>query len=138
MKHGVAIIWRVADKIEHYRARPRTENSIEQKRPDFARPWKRPLAHQLQCAAIGQLFRREWRELQRALVDPEEDKIRTCCCLPAFALKKILKVLLLPPHRRDEWKAWGKMHGNNHAGAERADDRHDKTPMTTEPMHPGF
>ena len=35
VKSRVAIVRRVADKIEHHCARPRAKNSIEQKRPDF-------------------------------------------------------------------------------------------------------
>ena len=108
-KSGIALVRRIEDQIEHDQPRARLEKPIEQERPDFARPRERPLRHQLQGAIVRKLFRQKRRQLERALIDAEKDKIRTRRRLPAFALEKILEVLLLPPDRGEKGNVREKM-----------------------------
>src|SRR5436309_13840498 len=128
---------RIKHHVEHHHARARGEQTIKQKRPYFARPWERLLGHQLKCAVARNFFSSQRRQLQCALVDPEENKIGWRRRLPAFPPKEVLKTLFTAPRRRDEWNAWEKMTGKNQARAKNANESEDQETMTTEPVHAG-
>ena len=61
MKRRITIAGRAKNYVEHDQTRASCEQSIEQKRPDFARPRERLLGHQLKRAIVRDFFRRQWR-----------------------------------------------------------------------------
>ena len=134
-KCRIAIVRRVSDKVEHNQARTGAEKPVEQQRPDCPRPREWPLGHQLEGAISSQFFRQQWRQLQRALVDPEKNKIGPGSGLATLPLEKILVILLLPPNRGDEGKVGQKMGCQDQARTEPANRRYDEAPMTTKPLH---
>src|SRR5436309_12329463 len=126
---------RIKHHVEHHHARARGEQTIKQKRPYFARPWERLLGHQLKCAVARNFFSGQRRQLQCALIDPEENKIRWRRRLPSFASNQVLKALFTSPRRGNKWGARKKMTGKNQGRPKNANQSEDQETMTPEPMH---
>src|SRR5262245_56688498 len=108
-KCWITIVRRIKDHVEHYQASARGEQPIKQERPYFARPWKWLFGHQLKRAVACEFFRGQWRQLLRALINPEENKIGWRWRLSAFAPKQIFKALFTTPRGRNKWEGRKKM-----------------------------
>ena len=102
VKGGIAVVRRIENEIEHHEPRAGGEEPVEEQRPDFARPRKRPLTHELKRAVICQFAWFEGRQLQCALIDPEKDKVVAGRRLAALPLQKIFKAFLARPDGRNE------------------------------------
>jgi len=57
VKRRITIVRRIKNQVENDQARTRCKQSIQQKRPDFARPREWPLGHELKRPVTRQFFR---------------------------------------------------------------------------------
>ena len=100
VKGGIAIVRRIENEIEHHEPRAGGEEPVEEQGPNFARPRKRPLTHELKRAVARQFAWFEGRQLQRALIDPEKDEVVAGRRLAALALRENLRSVSRPTRRR--------------------------------------
>ena len=102
MKCRITIVGRIKHQVEDDQARPRPEQTVEQQRPNFARPRERPLGHQLKRSVVRDFFRRHRRQLQGALINPEKNEIIGRRSFSALPPEQILKALFATPRYRDK------------------------------------
>src|SRR6478752_1018938 len=100
-----------------------------------ARPWERPLGHQLKRAVIRDFVRRQWRHLQCALIECQKNKVVTRCSFSALASKQILETLFAPPRRRKKRRRREEITEKNQTGPKNTDRCEDQKPIATKPMH---
>ena len=131
----IAVVRRIKHHVEDHEARSCSEKPVEEEGIDFARPRVGAGRHQLECTIVGQLFRGKRRELERALVDSEEDKVVQRRRLAALALQEIFEALLARPDGGEKRHIWREMQKQNKPRPEKADSGDDEQPIPGEPVH---
>ena len=94
--------------------------------------------HELERAVVRQFAWFEGRQLERALIDPEKDKIVAGRRLAALTLEKIFKAFLARPDGRNEGQIWVEMQKKHEPRPEERDRGENQQTMASEPMHQGI
>jgi len=67
----------------------------------------------LKRAVVRNFFRRQWRQLQCALIDPKKNEILGRSSLSALAPEQILEAQFAAPRDREKWRCRKKVAGKN-------------------------
>ena len=138
VKSGIAVVRRIENEIEHHEPRAGGEEPVEEQGPNFARPRKRPLTHELERAVARQFAWFEGRQLQRALIDPEKNEVVAGRRLAALALQKILEAFLARPDGGNERHVRVEMQQQHETRPEERDRGENQQSMAPKPMHEGI
>ena len=131
----IAVVRIVEHQIEDDQPRTGAKQAIQQEDPNFARPWERSLGHQFKGAITRDLLRPNRIQLQRLLIDSQENKIITRGGFAAFRAQQVLETLLAPPRYGNKRQRRKKMTHENHRRPKRADGGKGQTTVARQPRH---
>ena len=135
-KFLVARAVRIKGKVEDDQTRAGIAEPVDQFRIDRPGPGEL-LAHLLQRRRTLDLFRAYLIQLLGRFVDPQKNEFAMRLCPERSAFESVAETGLACPDtvHKDDPKGSG---GNDHAGADRANQGEGHAPMTSEPVHAGF
>src|SRR5207237_6257614 len=131
----IAVVRIVEHQIEDDQPRTGAKQAIKQKDPNFARPWEWPPGHQFKGAITRDLLRSNRIQLQRLLIDSQENKIIARGGFAAFRAQQVLETLLAPPRYGNKRQRRKKVTHDNHRRPKRADGGKGQTTVARQPRH---
>src|SRR5581483_1961386 len=137
MKGRVTLVGWIENQVEQHQPGAGPAQPLQENPPQLARPWERPLRHQLERPVVSQLLRRQRRKLQAALVDPEKHEIRRRRRLSPLAPQQILKTFFAAPRRREKRRSGEKMPKQNQSCPKDANARQNQRSCPPQRVHGG-
>src|ERR1700730_17061246 len=136
-KLRISVGRRTEDDVENHQTRTGPEQFVHEMDPKLARPRRRKwmFGHQLQTAILRDLLRTDRIELNRLLVQSDENQLRVRRCLATLATQHVFETAFAAPNTGEHGKEWKKMRQHYEAGPHCRDGSQHCQSMTMKPVH---